>query len=90
MLNEILVNLGLNEVSETAGFKCTVFGDKGVYIEGITRIVKFGEEEIILKVSRNKAVITGKSLKLKNMTECDAVISGKIDKVELVEDKIIK
>lgn len=87
MLSEILTALGLDETTDTVGFKCTILGKHGVYIEGVKCVVKFTPAEIVLRLKSGRLIVSGEDLTIKELSKGDAVVSGKISGVQLEKPK---
>lgn len=85
MLNEILTTVGFDEKSEVLGFKCTVLGKYGVYIEGARRIVKFEGDEVTVETVCGQVHIAGENLTLRSMTKTDVVVGGHIANIEFTK-----
>ncbi len=79
----ILKCLNLDNMSFLDSYRVTIVGERGVYIEGILKIIDVKDDRIILSVKKGKLNVFGSSLKLKSYYEKDIAIIGKVIKIEL-------
>lgn len=61
--------------------RITVLGRAGVSIEGHRGLLYFSDGEIRLKIKGGSLTVTGESLKLIEVSEAEAVVSGRIKAV---------
>ncbi len=79
----ILKCLNLDGLSFSSGYRVTLVGEKGVYVEGVLKIIDVKDEVIILAVKDGKLYIFGNGLKLKSYYDKDLAIIGKVLKIEV-------
>lgn len=72
-VDEVKTKLGIEDI---CGFSVTIFEDKHVVIEGVKKLVFKGEEEVKFR-SKNKGIsVRGKGLKLIELGNGNAIVSG--------------
>ncbi len=79
----ILKCLNLDGLSVSSGYRVTIVGERGAYVEGVIKIVDVKDEVIIVAVKNGKLNIFGSGLKLKSYCEKDLAILGKVIKIEV-------
>ena len=65
----------------TEGPRLELLGNRTAVIDGCDGIVDYSDERILVKMGRLMTEITGKSLKLKLLTENSAVVEGFIQNI---------
>lgn len=60
-----------------------VIGERRVLIENHRGVIRYGEEEICLRVSYGFVKVVGCGLRLLRMTKCQVIICGRINGIEL-------
>lgn len=81
-VDNILSSFGEEFSLEKESQKIMVFGDKGVFLEGVLGIKSFNKEQIVLFVKKGEIVIGGENLFVKKFCQGDVVVCGKINKIE--------
>jgi sporulation protein YqfC len=81
-VDNILSSFGEEFSLEKESQKIMVFGDKGVFLEGVLGIKSFNKEQIVLFVKKGEIVIAGENLFVKKFCQGDVVVCGKINKIE--------
>lgn len=66
----------------TGGSKIEITGNRSAVIDGCDGIVDYDADKVVVKTGRLTAIISGRNLKLKVLTENTAVIEGFIEKLE--------
>ena len=61
-----------------AAFRYVNIGGDALYVQGHKGIVSFGEEKIILRVTKARLEVCGGGLKIKQLSNDDIVITGRI------------
>ena len=79
----ILKCLNLDGLSFSSGYRVTLVAEKGVYIEGVLKIIDVKDGVIILAVKNGKLNIFGSNLKLKSYCDKDLAVLGKVTKIEV-------
>lgn len=82
-IDNIINSFGSDLCLEKEPLKMMVFGDKGVFLEGVVGIKSFNEKEIILFRKKGEALLNGENLFVKKFCGGDVVICGKINKIEI-------
>ena len=59
-----------------------MYGNRELFIEGVTVLSNFDEERIFLKLGRLNLCIKGRKLNLKNLADENILISGYITSIE--------
>lgn len=68
-----------------ASYKILNLGGNEVYVMGITKIVKFQENEIVVKLKNKELfLIKGSEMFLKQISDGGILISGKIRATEII------
>ena len=62
-------------------FKLTMFSD-ACYVENVSAVIGFSDEEIILSLKSGKLVLSGKNLYIKKYCGGDVAVCGKITRIE--------
>ena len=65
-------------------FRAVMFGDSAVYLECITAISHYDQNEITLCLKKGAVKIKGECLYVKKYCEGDVTVCGKIKSVEMV------
>lgn len=68
-----------------SGYRITVCGDNGIYVEGVQKIIDIQLNLVILKVKNGKIIIKGNNLKLKSYFQSDLSLLGEIS--EIIREK---
>lgn len=58
--------------------------ENNLHVFNYSKLNKLSDDEIILTINNRKVVIEGKSLKIKQMSKVELLISGNITKVEFI------
>ena len=58
--------------------------ENNLHVFNYSKLNKLSDDEIILTINNRKVVIEGKSLKIKQMSKVELLISGNIMKVEFI------
>ena len=77
-LEQIREKLGLGLEELTGGVRALVFGDKGVHVEGHKGLAFMSEDEIVFYHKKGKIKIVGQGLKVRELSEFDGYVYGKI------------
>lgn len=73
-------------IEESAGIPAVrIVGRGKVHIENHRGLIGYGTEEITLNAGRMVIRLTGSGLELRDMTDLELVITGKLDKIEYLE-----
>ncbi|HOO22849.1 MAG TPA: YabP/YqfC family sporulation protein [Clostridia bacterium] len=83
--DEMLLKLGL-PVEDAVGLKVTVCSFRGVFIEGHKGLLVFTNNEILLKIGKEKLKISGADLKINEVSSDEIYIRGDIKALEVVHD----
>jgi len=83
ILTEITRATGLPVEETLKGFRFTLVSGRACHLMRHNGIAEITRENIIFKINKRRLVIRGGELTVKNLTPDDAVVVGKIDKVEL-------
>ena len=75
--------LGLSVRELICDFSFTVYGGKGVHVEGHKGLVKMGEDEVIFAHKKRIITIKGQGLLVKELSSTDGYVSGVIECVEI-------
>ena len=81
-VDNILSSFGEEISLEKESNKIMIFGDKGVFLEGVSGIKSFNSEQIILFIKKGEIVVAGENLFVKKFCQGDVVVCGKINKIE--------
>jgi sporulation protein YqfC len=84
-IDNIIEFLGGEEFYKNQSFRAVMFGDSAVYFEGVTSIISYEKEQVLLGVKKGRLTIKGKDLYIKKYCMGDVVICGKISAIERVE-----
>lgn len=79
-LDNILKNF--QNCNFVGGYRATILGDSGVYVEGVVKIVDVKENEIILSIKNGTLLLKGKNLKVRSFYGGDICILGEITAYE--------
>ncbi len=82
-IENIIGSFGGDEAFSNEQTKIMVFGDKGVFLEGVSGIKAFTDKEIILFRKKGEIALAGEKLFIKKFCGGDVVICGKISKIEM-------
>ncbi|MBP5308312.1 MAG: YabP/YqfC family sporulation protein [Clostridia bacterium] len=63
-------------------YRLTSFGDRCVYAEGVKSVKDLSRAEIVLGLKKCRIKITGEGLRIEKFCGGDAVIKGKVTKIE--------
>lgn len=74
----ILDCLGLGNELALCPFKITVYGEKGVLICGIKKLIKICNDELSFFTTNKKISISGENLKITSYGEKEVAVTGKI------------
>ena len=65
-------------------YRLTAFGDRCVYAEGIKSVKSFSRTEIVFGLGKACLKITGEGLRLEQFCGGDAVVKGRVTKLEKI------
>ncbi len=68
-------------------FRVTVLGEKGIYIEGVLKIIDIDDKKIVVLLKNNRLKIIGEGLKILSYYEKDLSIKGEVVKIEIEREK---
>lgn len=84
--NESIAQIcGLELATLAGGYKYSVFGQSTAVIEGHKGIANYSEEETAFSLGGKLLKVCGNKLHIKCLSKNFAVVTGKIDKVEVVD-----
>lgn len=73
----------LTEITNTEPiFRACIFGERAVYLENVSGIKSFSDQEISLFLKKGELRVCGSQLYIKKYCEGDLVVCGKIRLVE--------
>ena len=75
--------LGLSIHELINDFSFTVYGDRGVHVEGHKGLIKMGDSEIIFAYKKRTVTIKGRDLLIKELSSTDGYVSGVIESIEI-------
>lgn len=75
--------LGLSVRELICDFSFTVYGDKGVHVEGHKGLVKMEDNEIVFAYKKRNVTIKGRELLIKELSSTDGYVSGIIESIEI-------
>ncbi|MCL2631068.1 MAG: YabP/YqfC family sporulation protein [Firmicutes bacterium] len=76
--NDTVLKLGLPHDNFVGGDKVSIFSGKGAFIEGHKGVFSVSEEEIVIKLKKEKVYISGNGLKITEINASEIYIIGKI------------
>ena len=82
----IFTALGISDLSPV-GFRLTVMGKSGVYIEGVKRLIDISSTKIAVDAKQKIITLNGINLNVKSLGGGDACISGEITGLEIKDKK---
>ena len=85
--DNIFTALGISDLSPF-GFRLTLIGKSGVYLEGIKNLIDVAPDHIDVDVKNKIISFKGKNLNVTSLSSGDVSISGEITLIEL-KDKTI-
>ena len=80
-IDSIKESLG-REIPSEPSYRAVLFGENSAYIENVSAIISYSKEKIVLGLKRGSLEINGENLYVKQYTEKDILICGKIVGVE--------
>lgn len=86
-IGEILDKFSIDMKENVNGYKITVINGVGVIVEGHRGVIALASNEIKLRINKNYIIIYGESLRIKEISDSDAYIVGKIIKTEIVNNE---
>ncbi len=81
-IENILESFGIEKNVENSMEKAILFGDQGIFLEGIKGIKTFDYNQIILFTKKGEIKLTGEKLFIKKFCMGDVVVCGKIVAIE--------
>ena len=70
------------KIEDICSFSVTVFDNKYAVVEGVKKVVFKGDEEVKFRSKKRGIIVKGKGLKLKEIGEGNAIVSGEVFGVE--------
>lgn len=86
-IGEILDKFSIDMKENVNGYKITVINGVAVLIEGHRGVISLESNEIKLRINKNYIIISGESLNVKEISDSDAYIIGKIARTEIVNNE---
>lgn len=65
-------------------FKAVMFGDKAVYLEGVSDIKSYSLDKVEVKLKTGEVVIKGENLSIEKYCVGDLAVCGKIKSLERI------
>lgn len=78
-------NLGLVVSEVLSGYRFTVYSGHGVHVEGHRGVLFFDDERVVLKQKKSTLKIEGEGLKIRELSDRDVYVSGKVFSLTLGE-----
>lgn len=69
------------------GERVTIYGLRGVHVEGHKGIEEYSDKEIRIRYKKKKIAIRGDELKLKEIAKEELFINGKIKCLEVIDER---
>ena len=80
--NNIFTALGISDVVP-CGFRLTLLGKNGVYVEGVKRLLDVNACYILIDVKNKVISLKGNGLSVTSLSSGDVAITGEITHIEL-------
>lgn len=76
ILKELLEYID-SDISVLAGeFKCTIVGNRAIFLQNFKKIITYNTEKISFKLSKNYFYVEGNNLSIKEMGKNEVIITG--------------
>ena len=72
-----------DDIVKDAGTLKVVWNGDSIWITNFIKIIKYGNEDIVLKIKDNNLIIMGESIKIMLMDKNEIVLKGKFDSISL-------
>ena len=78
---EMATLLGFDEARLSMGYSYINFNGEAVYLEGITALLRFGDEETTFKLKKGVLTVRGRDLTVSELRQGSALVRGFIESV---------